>query len=181
MTNDRPLSPPWPVTVLVALIVVDWYVYLTVIVEIPDDGCGPENHYCDGFDGLYELFFLPLLLLSTLALLFAWGMWRRRGWAWYLALIFFGLAIPAYWLLALRSLELAELRSLAVGILNLVVVVFLCLPSVIHWCRPSSGWGYRFGSTALEGRETIPIEPSAKEDHMPRRNGPDFRKANDDD
>lgn len=136
MTNDQSPSPPWPVTVLVALIVVDWYVYLTVIVESPDDGCGPENNHCDGFYGLYELFFLPLLLLSTLALLFAWGIWGRRAWAWYLALTFFGLATPAYWLLALRSLELAELRDIAVGILNLVVVGFLCLPRVFRWCNP---------------------------------------------
>ena len=67
-----------------------------------------------------------LIIVALLDVVFAWGLWSGKGWAWILALIFAVLGI----LFSLVSLVRGGLGSIVVLVIDAVIVYYLTRPNV---------------------------------------------------
>jgi uncharacterized membrane protein (DUF2068 family) len=83
-------------------------------------------HFPRLFGGLLPVIGGVLIIVALLNVLFAWGLWNGKGWAWILALIFAVLGI----LFSLVSLVRGGLGSIIVLIIDVVIVYYLTRPNV---------------------------------------------------
>jgi uncharacterized membrane protein (DUF2068 family) len=78
------------------------------------------------FGGLLSVIGGVLIIVALLDVVFAWGLWNGKGWAWLLALIFAALGI----LFSLVSLIRGGLGSIIVLVIDAVIVYYLTRPNV---------------------------------------------------
>lgn len=128
-TAKRPLT----VRVLMALLVLSWIDFMAVL--IPEYfACGPHDVDCERMGYTSPVFLTVLVVGASLLLLYAFGIWHRRGWAWFLATVTTG--VPAMVLLAEFDAWLAApvLEKVA-GVLDLACLGLLVSPPVWRWVQ----------------------------------------------
>jgi lysylphosphatidylglycerol synthetase-like protein (DUF2156 family) len=126
-------SEPRPLTVrlLMALLALSWIDFMAVL--IPEYfACGPHDVDCERLGYTSPVFLTVLVIGASLLLLYAVGIWHRRGWAWFLATVTTG--VPAMVVLAEFDSWLAAsvLEKLA-GVLDLACLGLLVSPPVWRW------------------------------------------------
>ncbi|MCD0447221.1 hypothetical protein LO763_26755 [Glycomyces sp. A-F 0318] len=140
--EQRPLT----VRALMVLLVLSWIDFMAVL--IPEYyACGPHDVDCERMGYHSPAFLTFLVVAATLLLLYAFAIWHRRAWAWFLALITTG--VPAMVLLAEFDawLSAPPLEKLA-GVLDLACTGLLVSRPVWRWARVRPGPG----ETSANGR-----------------------------
>lgn len=128
---------PLTVRALMVLLFLSWIDFMAVL--IPEYyACGPHDLDCERMGYHSPAFLTFLVVAATLLLLYAFAIWHRRAWAWFLALITTG--VPAMVLLAELDMWLTApvLEKLA-GILDLACVALLVSRPVWRWARVRPG------------------------------------------
>ncbi|RRS00155.1 hypothetical protein [Glycomyces terrestris] len=128
-TERRPLT----VRLLMGLLVLSWIDFMAVL--IPEYfACGPHDLGCRRMGYTSPVFLTVLVVGASLLLLYAFAIWHRRAWAWFLAVVTTG--VPAMVLLAEFDAWLAAppLEKLA-GVLDLTCLGLLVSPPVWRWAR----------------------------------------------
>ncbi|WP_112139872.1 hypothetical protein [Glycomyces dulcitolivorans] len=128
-TEPRPLT----VRLLLALLVLSWIDFMAVLV--PEYwACGPHDAECERMGYTSPVFLTVLVVGASLLLLYAFAIWHRRAWAWFLAVVTTG--VPAMVLLAEFDSWIAAppLEKLA-GVLDLTCLGLLVSPPVWRWAR----------------------------------------------
>jgi len=98
------------------------------------------------FGGLLSVIGGVLIIVALLDVVFAWGLWSGKGWAWILALIFAVLGI----LFSLVSLVRGGLGSIVVLVIDAVIVYYLTRPNVRAF----------FGEAKLATTPTVTQQPA---------------------
>ena len=83
-------------------------------------------HYPRLFGGLLPVIGGVLIVVALLDVVFAWGLWSGKGWAWILTSIFAVLGI----LFSLVSLIRGGLGSIIILIIDIVIIYYLTRPNV---------------------------------------------------
>ncbi|MEU6858930.1 hypothetical protein AB0B28_08670 [Glycomyces sp. NPDC046736] len=133
-----PAQPrPLTVRVLMVLLVLSWLDFMAVL--IPEYfACGPHDPDCRRLGYTSPAFLTFAVVAASLLLLYAFAIWHRQAWAWFLAIITTG--VPAMLLLADVGAWLAAppLGKLA-GFLDLACVGLLVSHPVWRWARVRPG------------------------------------------
>lgn len=132
-TEKRPLA----VRALMVLLILSWIDYMAVL--IPEYyACGPHDLDCERMGYHSPAFLTFAVVVTTLLLLYAFAIWHRQAWAWFLAII--TTVVPAVVVLTDVDawLSAPPLEKLA-GILDLACIGLLVSPPVWRWARVRPG------------------------------------------
>jgi len=123
------LQRPFGVTLLAVLHVLQAILLLVVgLALLTVRAAMPRMvmHFPRLFGGLLPIIGGVLIIVALLDVVFAWGLWSGKGWAWILTLIFAVLGI----LFSLVSLVRGGLGSIIILIIDVVIVYYLTRPNV---------------------------------------------------
>jgi hypothetical protein len=137
--------------------------------RLPSPGAGAA-----GLAGWFGFAGAGLLAIGLLQLLFAWGSWRVRRWAWWA-----GLAVNLLWVLGAAVSLIGGLRWLgAAGLLHVAICAYLLNPRVRRAFDPAraaggAGWGTTRGACSRRPvrktpeRGTLRCPPDAADHRRP--------------
>jgi hypothetical protein len=128
---------PLTVRALMVLLILSWVDYMAVL--IPEYyACGPHDVDCERMGYHSPAFLTFAVVVTTLLLLYAFAIWHRQPWAWFLALV--TTVVPVMVLLAEFDswLSAPPLEKLA-GVLDLACIGLLVSPPVWRWARVRPG------------------------------------------
>ncbi len=120
---------PFGVTLLAGLHVIQAFILLVAGLAVMALGAIMPRlmfHIPRFLEGLLSVIGIILIVVAVLDIVFAYGLWTGKGWAWILALIFAVLGIIG----SVFSVARGGLGAIVTLILDIVIVVYLMQPRV---------------------------------------------------